>query len=165
MIHSNAIMIFFGRVSLCLSLSVGGRDTRGVSKNSGTMMVFWLSYSEFKFQILIDAWISRLYPIQVLYSWYYYSVIRIGIIYPESGWSNWRHESRGFVSQWKRYGWGSCMLPLLLRVWRRHIINDNYYYAVALEDFLQNFLETGEDGQARTKYVAQLVRWMDLFLI
>lgn len=29
-----------GRVSLCLSLSVGGRDTRGVSKNSGTMMVF-----------------------------------------------------------------------------------------------------------------------------
>eukprot|EP00889_Picochlorum_renovo_P002261 jgi/Picre1/29291/NNA_004683.t1 len=27
---------------------------------------------------------------------------------------------------------------------------------VALEDFLQNFLETGEDGQAKTKYVAQL---------
>lgn len=32
--------------------------------------------------------------------------------------------------------------------------------AVALEDFLQNFLETGEDGQAKTKYVAQLVRCM-----
>lgn len=36
--------------------------------------------------------------------------------------------------------------------------NNNNAIAVALEDFLQNFLESGEDGEARTKYVSQLVR-------